>query len=118
MARTLDELPLKKNERAALAEFRAWLDEHFGERLVKFVLFGSKARGGGDDESDVDVLIVIRDFDHDREWDELEDVAYETGLSRHGVVFNTVEYSESEYERCRRREYPLITNIEREGVPI
>lgn len=118
VARGLEDLSLKERERAALAEFRSWLDERFGERLVKVVLFGSKARGDADDESDVDVLIVVRDFDHDREWDELEDVASETGLMRHGVVFNTVEYSESEYERCRRREYPFITSIEREGIPL
>ena len=121
MPRTLEEMKLKPNERAALTELRDALKELFGERLVKFVLFGSKVRGESDEESDVDVLLVIRDFDRERNWDEwneLEDLASEIGCMRHGVAFNTIEYSQSEYEYERRREIPLITNIEREGIPL
>ncbi len=121
MSKALDDLGLKPNERAALVELRDALRGQFGERLVKFVLFGSKARGESDEESDVDVLLVIRDFDKEKdldEWNELEDRAFEIGRMRHGVAFNTIEYSQSEYEYERRREIPLITNIEREGIPL
>jgi predicted nucleotidyltransferase len=118
VSRTLDDVPLKPNERAALEEFGGWLRRRFGERLVKYILFGSKARGDSHDESDVDVLVVVRDFDCDTEWDELEDAASEIGLRRDTVIFNTVEYSESEYEFRIEKEYPLITSIEREGVPL
>ncbi len=45
MAKTLADLPLKENERAALAELRERLQERFGDRLAKLALFGSKARG-------------------------------------------------------------------------
>ncbi len=121
MSKALDDLGLKPSERAALAELRDALREKFGERLVRFVLFGSKARGESDEESDVDVLLVIRDFDKEENWDEwneLEDLAFEIGDMRHGVIFNTIEYSQSEYEFELRHEYPLIANIEREGIPL
>ena len=117
MPKTLEDLNLKTNERAALVELREWLHERFGERLVKLVLFGSKARGDAHEESDVDVLIVLREYDPDTEWDEIGDAKWEIGSMRHSVLLNTIRYSDSEYERCRRREYPLITDIEREGVP-
>lgn len=121
MEKALDDIGLKPNERAALAELRDGLRELLGERLVKFVLFGSKARGESDEESDIDVLLVIRDFDKEKNWDEwneLEDLAFEIGRMRHGIAFNTIEYSQSDYEFELRHEYPLIANIEREGIPL
>ena len=41
MSRTLDDLRLKPNERAALEELGRRLGERFGGRLVKLVVFGS-----------------------------------------------------------------------------
>lgn len=38
------------------------LGRHFGERLVSVVLFGSQARGEARPESDLDVLIVVREL--------------------------------------------------------
>ncbi len=116
MAKTLADLPLKENERAALAELRERLQERFGDRLAKLTLFGSKARGEGGDDADLDVLVVIRDFNHESEMSVVSTIGYDAGLMRHGVFLQTVEYSDAEYEHCRRREFPLITNIEREGV--
>ena len=34
--------------RSILAEFRRGLERIYGDRLVRLVLFGSQARGGGD----------------------------------------------------------------------
>ncbi len=117
MPRSLDNLGLAPNECAALAELRDRLRKRFGERLVKLVLFGSKARGDGDEESDIDVLVVIRDFDDLKEDYEVSHILSRIDL-RHSVFMQTVEYSEDNYEECRRRELPLVTNVEREGVPL
>lgn len=48
------------NVRAALAEAKARLEEMFGERLDRLVLYGSHARGDARADSDVDVLVVLR----------------------------------------------------------
>lgn len=42
------------------------LDRHFGGRLVSVVLFGSWARGTARPDSDLDLLVVIRDLPSDR----------------------------------------------------
>ena len=47
---------------AVLTRFRTALDAHFAERLREVVLFGSYARGGAHEDSDVDVLVVIDDL--------------------------------------------------------
>ena len=42
-----------------LRELRAGLEAIYGERLQGVYLYGSYARGDQDDESDVDVLIIL-----------------------------------------------------------
>jgi predicted nucleotidyltransferase len=48
-------------ERAAMAELKALLAQQYGVRDIR--LFGSKARGTGHAESDLDVFIVMPDLD-------------------------------------------------------
>jgi len=43
-----------------LAEYRARLEEIYGDRLMRLVLFGSRARGDAEPDSDIDVMIVLR----------------------------------------------------------
>lgn len=47
-----------------LQEVREGLEAIYGDRLKGVYLFGSYARGEEDQESDVDVLVVLDDFDH------------------------------------------------------
>jgi type I restriction enzyme S subunit len=49
---------------ALLAEFKRELERIYGDRLKGVFLYGSRARGETDPESDVDVLIVLDDWDH------------------------------------------------------
>lgn len=46
------------------------LQELYGDRLRRVILFGSWARGDAHPESDIDLLVVLRDMDSP--WDELE----------------------------------------------
>jgi predicted nucleotidyltransferase len=46
-------------ERSALARFRRELEAAFGGRLAALTLFGSRARGEGDEFSDLDVLVRL-----------------------------------------------------------
>jgi len=44
-------------------EFIARIKSLFGNRLEKVFLFGSYARGDYDEESDIDVMLLVRDSD-------------------------------------------------------
>jgi len=46
-----------------LSEFTARIEPLLGNRLEKVILFGSYARGDYDSESDVDILLLVRDND-------------------------------------------------------
>lgn len=53
-------MTLTPAERELIARFRAALEARFGERLKQLLLFGSRARGRGHEESDLDVLVLLR----------------------------------------------------------
>ena len=45
-----------------LKHLRAALDEMYGERIERVVLFGSRARGDAHEDSDYDVAVFLRDM--------------------------------------------------------
>ena len=44
-----------------LAKFRAALNEMYGERIERVVLYGSRARGDAKADSDYDIAVFIKD---------------------------------------------------------
>ena len=105
---------LTTNEKQALADFRDVLVADFGALDVR--LFGSRARGEGDEESDLDVFIVLPQVD----W-KLEKKIY--GLSfdislEHSVLISPILYSQKDVENPSIRISPLYKTVQREGVKI
>jgi predicted nucleotidyltransferase len=54
---------LSPAERAALEDFVNAVQSSLGSEIVDVQLFGSKARGDATPESDVDVLVVVREYE-------------------------------------------------------
>ena len=105
---------LKSNERAALEAFVAGLREQHGHRLVRVVLFGSRARGEGDAESDLDVLVVVDDGDW-RFRDVVALVAFEP-MIEYGVVLSPLVVDQADYIWWQEHRAPIYRSISAEGV--
>jgi len=106
---------LAPNDQAALDRLKEALRRDFG--LVKLVLYGSKARGDANKDSDIDVLAVLKREVDWRTKRAIYDVCLDVGLE-HDVLIQPVVLSESAYESSRLRVTPLLQNIAAEGVEL
>lgn len=98
----------------ALTRFRATLDEVYGTRIERVVLFGSRARGDARPDSDYDVAVFLNDLS-DR-WAEADKIAVTTTdiLRDTGALIHAMPYPAGAYlERT-----PLMHEIRREGVDL
>jgi len=100
----------------ALAVLKKRLQPLLGDSLAKLVLYGSRARGDADPDSDVDVAIVVRGSDgkvRDRILNAVADVELETL-----VPLSTIVFSETEYQRLMAGERRIALDIEGEGIAL
>ncbi|WP_457742717.1 nucleotidyltransferase domain-containing protein [Thermococcus sp.] len=96
-----------------LREVKEKLREILGDDLVDVILFGSYARGEAKEDSDVDVLVVVKRWpDREKEW-EIDELMTDLVL-KHGVVFSLIIYS----QRPGMFHDPLIMAVKREGVRV
>lgn len=110
---------LAGHERAALSALVARLHQHYGNDLRRVVLFGSKARGDFDNESDLDVLVVVsmRSGEYRRYWNEIVDIACDVELE-YNVVISPIIKEAAIYAKMRSQGLLLTRNIEQDGVSL
>jgi hypothetical protein len=94
-----------------LVKFRAALNELYGDRIERVVLFGSRARGDAHPDSDYDVAVFLKDLD-DR-WAEADKIAITTTniLLETGEMIHAMPYRAGSY----RERTPLMHELRREG---
>lgn len=104
---------------ASLERFRASLEVRFGERLKQVVLFGSQARGGVHEDSDVDVLVVIDELTP-RERSEVFDLAHDADAvdRENWAGLAPLVWSTARLEELRARELLIVKDIDAEGIAL
>jgi predicted nucleotidyltransferase len=110
---------LTPNERAGLAAFMHRLHQDYGANLLRVILFGSKARGDFDDQSDLDVLVVVRMSGEDywQHWRRIVDLACEVELA-YSLVISSIIKNEHDYTKLCEHRSLLARNIERDGIAL
>ena len=111
--RTLDEVRLTPNERQAIEAAAATLRARFP--VTDIVLYGSKARGDSDPESDVDLLVLTsRPLDNEERsgmWSHLHEISM-----RYDELLSPLTVEARSWREGVHSVLPIHAEVEREGV--
>ena len=109
-----EQRPATLTDDPVLVRFRKALEEMYGQRLERVVLFGSRARGDARPESDYDIAVFLRDMDDRfaeiyRLADLSSNVIDETDEVVHAMPYHAGAYVERT---------PLMREIRLEGIDL
>jgi predicted nucleotidyltransferase len=107
---------LADQERVALLEFISRLRERCGDALISVRLFGSKVRGDFDEESDLDVLVII-ESEHWHLHREVSFIGSRVSLD-YDVNISPKAIDHALYLKLRELHTPFYENVQAEGVEI
>lgn len=103
---------------AVARAYHGFLDERFGDRVLEVRIFGSHARGDADDDSDVDVAVVISGLT-EAERTEAIDLAFRAWkLDPSPRILSPLVWSEAELEDRVRSERRIAQDVLADGVPV
>jgi len=105
----------KPQNAPVLERFRAAVTEIYGDRVERVVLFGSRARGDAQSDSDYDIAVFLRDLSNqDAEMNRLADlttdILYSEGQFIHAMPYRAGSYN----DECM----PLMHEIRAEGIDL
>jgi len=107
-------LILNENEEKAIKSLKRTLSENFA--LIDLRLFGSKARGDSDFESDIDVMIEVAESNPDIE-SHINDIVFKINI-RDDAFICPIIFSQKEIEEGPLAESPIYKIIQKEGIPL
>ena len=107
---------LTSSERKAVIEYVTRIRTRFPDRVLAVTLFGSKARGDADAESDIDLLVLV-DAEDSEFRSELWRIASDVSLD-YSVVVSARVFGQSRWAKARRMRIPLYRAVVTDGVPL
>ena len=109
---------MKEQDRKIVLELKRRLSADLQKRVIKFILYGSRARGVNVEDSDLDLVALVDEKTPEIER-ALDDLAY-------GVmwdydfkpVISLKVFSEERFRSSTEKGMSFYRHVEREGIPI
>lgn len=109
-------MKLTAEEQAWLLAYRLALEDRHPGAVVRMVIYGSKARGEAGPDSDLDMLLIVKnDAAHLKR--ELRRIGYLLAASSEAVP-SILAYTEAEWENRRKSGSAFLEVVERDAVPV
>lgn len=92
--------------------------KHMLQQRVKvhqIILFGSRARGDADMESDMDVLVVLDQPINRETRDAISECSWQTGFDA-GIIVTAIPFTREEWEHGPEHYSPLAEAVRTDGV--
>jgi predicted nucleotidyltransferase len=103
-------------EEKILIELKNNLKEFLGDNMIGLTLYGSRARGDYDDESDIDIAIIVRGLTRELK-NQILDMVADIEI-KYLMPLSTLVISEEDFEFLKKRERRIALDIEREGIQL
>lgn len=108
-------MKVKKNTEIILKELKKSLAEGFGDNINSVILFGSRAKGIADENSDYDIVVILKN-DYDWKYEkQLSKTIYKFELEK-GVLTDIHLISINQMNNTLKGKDPLFVNAIKNGV--
>ena len=105
---------MTKKDTKIAKQLKKWLSKEVP--LVDLIVFGSRARGDDEPDSDMDVFIEIERIDSQIK-DKIENIVWEVGYENY-ILISSLIFTRHEIENTALRASPIVMSIAEEGIRV
>lgn len=107
---------LTEDHKTAILRYIEILKTKYKDKISQVVLFGSFAKGEYDEESDIDILVVLKNGDNKLR-DEISMAAFEIILS-YNIILSPIVIDKKTFVWHKKFKDPLYNSIKRDGIDL
>ena len=109
---------MNEQDRKIILELKSRLSADLRKRVIKLILYGSRARGGGMEDSDLDLVALVDEKTPEIEG-ALDEVAYGV-MWDHDFkpVISLKVFSEARFRSATEKGLSFYKHVEKEGISI
>ena len=109
---------MKEQDRKIILELKSRLSADLRKRLIKLILYGSRARGGGMEYSDLDLVALVDEKTPEIDG-ALDEIAYGV-MWDHDFkpVISLKVFSEARFRSATEKGLSFYKHVEKEGISI